>query len=63
MEDQQRRLQELSMKHDLSNRVQIKLIRMARTISDMRGEPFISDVASEEALTLRKIGKGGGIDA
>jgi len=29
----------------------------------MRGEPFISDVASEEALTLRKIGKGGGIDA
>jgi magnesium chelatase family protein len=56
-ESQQSRLQDLSMKHGLSNRVQIKLIRLARTISDMRGEQFISDVAIEEALTLRRIVK------
>lgn len=56
-EAQQSRLQDLSMKYGLSNRVQIKLIRLARTISDMRGEPFISDVAIEEALILRRIGK------
>ncbi|MEH7886355.1 hypothetical protein V7654_18810 [Bacillus sp. JJ1609] len=36
-DSQQGRLQDLSMKYGLSNRVQIKLIRLARTISDMRG--------------------------
>ncbi|WP_102264463.1 YifB family Mg chelatase-like AAA ATPase [Mesobacillus jeotgali] len=56
-ESQQRRLQDLSMNHGLSNRVQIKLIRLARTISDMRGDQFISDAAIEEALILRRIGK------
>lgn len=56
-ESQQVRLQDFSIKHGLSNRVQIKLIRLARTISDMRGENFISDGAIEEALTLRKIGR------
>ncbi|MBT2692586.1 ATP-binding protein, partial [Bacillus sp. ISL-55] len=56
-ECQQSQLQDLSMKHGLSNRVQIKLIRLARTISDMRGDQFISDVAIEEALKLRRIGK------
>ncbi|MEW8972115.1 MAG: YifB family Mg chelatase-like AAA ATPase [Mesobacillus sp.] len=54
---QQSRLQDLSIKFGLSNRVQIKLIRLARTISDMRSQRFISDEAIEEALTLRKIGK------
>ena len=54
---QQSRLQDLSIKFGLSNRVQIKLIRLARTISDMRSQQFISDEAIEEALTLRKIGK------
>ncbi|MGM0901275.1 MAG: hypothetical protein ACQEXB_09285 [Bacillota bacterium] len=36
------------MKYGLSDRVQIKIIRMARTISDMRGEQSITDVAIEE---------------
>jgi magnesium chelatase family protein len=54
---QQNRLQEMAMKYGLSNRVQIKLIRLARTISDMRGEQYISDGAIEEALTLRRIRK------
>jgi magnesium chelatase family protein len=50
-------IQNVSMKYGLSNRVQIKIIRMARTISDMRGEQSITDVAIEEALAMRRIGK------
>jgi magnesium chelatase family protein len=53
---QQQRLQQLSMKYGLSNRVQIKLIRLARTISDLEGEDSVSDEALEEALKLRKMG-------
>jgi len=51
------------MKDGLSNKVQIKIIRMARTISDMRGEQSISDSAIDEALTMRRVGKGGERDA
>ena len=35
---QQGHLQNLSMKHGLSNRVQIKIIRLARTIADLKGD-------------------------
>jgi magnesium chelatase family protein len=52
---QQRQLQQLSMKHGLSNRVQIKLIPLARTIADLKGEEAISDESVEEAMELRRM--------
>jgi magnesium chelatase family protein len=52
---QQQRLQQLSMKYGLSNRVQIKLIRLARTIADLKGEEAISNESVEEAMILRKM--------
>ncbi|WP_209121814.1 hypothetical protein [Alkalihalobacillus sp. BA299] len=52
---QQHHLQRLSIKQGLSNRVQIKIIRLARTIADLRGEDAISDEALGEALLLRKM--------
>lgn len=53
--DQQQELQSLSMKQGFSNRVQIKIIRLARTIADLKGEQSISDTDLEEALSLRKM--------
>ncbi|GAA0319145.1 YifB family Mg chelatase-like AAA ATPase [Bacillus carboniphilus] len=47
-------LQQWSSKRNWSNRVQIKLIRLARTISDLNGSEMITDEALWEALTLRK---------
>ncbi len=35
--------------------MQIKIIRLARTIADLRGEDAISDEALGEALLLRKM--------
>lgn len=52
---QQEYLQNLSIKHGLSNRVQIKIMRLARTIADLNGEDSISDETLEEAVTLRKM--------
>jgi magnesium chelatase family protein len=54
---QQEELQQLSMKVGMSNRVQIKIIRIARTIADLNGEEHISDDALQEALLLRQIEK------
>ncbi|MGQ4669009.1 YifB family Mg chelatase-like AAA ATPase [Metabacillus halosaccharovorans] len=52
--DQQRRfLQKRAMKQNWSNRISIKMIRLARTISDLRGERNLSDEALWEAITLR----------
>jgi len=51
---QQEALQMISVREALSNRVQIKLIRLARTISDLNGEDRISDGALEEAFSYRK---------
>lgn len=48
-------LQSLSIKQGLSNRVQIKIIRLVRTIADLKGEDLLSDEVLEEAITLRKI--------
>ncbi|MFA9560653.1 YifB family Mg chelatase-like AAA ATPase [Evansella sp. AB-rgal1] len=53
--NQQHELQSLSIKQGFSNRVQIKLIRLARTIADLKGEQMISDEALLEALSLRKM--------
>lgn len=52
---QQQILQDVCMKHGLSNRVHIKVIRLARTISDLDEEEVISDRAILEALKLRKV--------
>ncbi|MGE6203842.1 YifB family Mg chelatase-like AAA ATPase [Guptibacillus hwajinpoensis] len=52
---QQQNLQSLSSAQGFSNRVQIKIIRLARTIADLKGDDIISDQAIEEALLLRKI--------
>jgi magnesium chelatase family protein len=51
----QKDLQQLSLQHGLSNRVQIKILRLARTIADLDGKDFISDIALNEALSLRRI--------
>jgi len=52
---QQEALQMISVREALSNRVQIKLICLARTISDLNGEDRISDGALEEVFSYRKI--------
>lgn len=48
-------LQDICMKAGLSNRVHIKVIRIARTIADLDGEDVISDQAIMEALKLRNV--------
>jgi magnesium chelatase family protein len=53
--EQQLLLQELSIKKDWSNRTQIKLIRLARTISDLHGSESISDESIWEAIKLNKL--------
>jgi magnesium chelatase family protein len=49
---QQRTLQELSYKNDWSNRTQIKIIRLARTISDLQNSDLISDESIWRAIKL-----------
>ncbi|WP_245747373.1 magnesium chelatase subunit ChlI family protein [Anaerobacillus alkalidiazotrophicus] len=43
------------MEHGLSNRVHVKVTRIARTISDLNSEETISDQAIIEAFGLRGI--------
>ncbi|WML41528.1 YifB family Mg chelatase-like AAA ATPase [Neobacillus sp. OS1-2] len=54
--DQQKMLSSVAAKQNWSNRVQIKIIRLARTISDLGGEDKITDTAIWEAMTLRRWG-------
>ncbi|MFS0774838.1 YifB family Mg chelatase-like AAA ATPase [Neobacillus sp. 3P2-tot-E-2] len=54
--EQQRILTNVAVKQNWSNRVQIKIIRLARTISDLAGESRITDNAIWEAMTLRRSG-------
>ena len=54
--EQQRMLTNVAVKQNWSNRVQIKIIRLARTISDLAGESRITDNAIWEAMTLRRSG-------
>ncbi|MBU9723153.1 MULTISPECIES: ATP-binding protein [Bacillaceae] len=53
--EQQHLLQRVCIQEGLSNRVQIKIIRLARTIADLNGSGMISNEALVEALSLRKI--------
>ncbi|UTI44489.1 hypothetical protein [Niallia sp. RD1] len=52
--EQKKTLTQISSKQNWSNRVQIKIIRLARTISDLAGEERIADQAIWEAMTLRR---------
>lgn len=45
-------LQQMVLKKKWSNRVQVKIMRLARTISDLRGEDHISEEAIWEAMSL-----------
>ncbi|MBH9967916.1 YifB family Mg chelatase-like AAA ATPase [[Bacillus] enclensis] len=54
---QQKDIQQLSIQYGLSNRVQIKIIRLARTISDLMGEEAITEAALTEALSFRKLSR------
>lgn len=50
---QQLLLQQWASQHQWSNRVQAKIIRLARTISDLKGTEEIADESLWEAMTLR----------
>ncbi|MDG5789319.1 YifB family Mg chelatase-like AAA ATPase [Evansella sp. AB-P1] len=52
---QQQLLQKVCIQEGLSNRVQIKIIRLARTIADLKGEKAISNDCLLEAMKLRKV--------
>lgn len=49
---QQRTLQQFSAKKNWSNRTEIKIVRLARTISDLKGSAHISDECIWEAVKL-----------
>jgi len=53
-ESQQKMITQMSSKQQWSNRVQIKIIRLARTISDLSGELNITDESIWKAITLRR---------
>jgi magnesium chelatase family protein len=54
--EQQKMLTNVALKQNWSNRVQIKIIRLVRTISDLAGEEKITETAIWEAVTLRRWG-------
>jgi len=47
-------IQQMTLKKKWSNRVQIKIIRLARTIADLREEPQITEEALWEAIVLSR---------
>ncbi|MBE3570824.1 MAG: YifB family Mg chelatase-like AAA ATPase [Bacillales bacterium] len=53
-EYQQKMIHQISSKKQWSNRVQIKIVRLARTISDLVGETHITDESIWKAITLRR---------
>lgn len=53
--EQQRMLSKVAAKQNWSNRVQIKIIRLARTISDLAGEEYITESSLWEAFSLRRL--------
>lgn len=54
-ERQQKMITQVSSKQQWSNRVQIKIVRLARTISDLAGERNIIDESIWKAITLRRM--------
>ncbi|WP_245947433.1 hypothetical protein [Bacillus taeanensis] len=53
--EQERILQQCALKQKWSNRVQVKVIRTARTIVDFEGKEETTDEAIWEAMTLRRV--------
>ncbi|WP_309486304.1 ATP-binding protein [Cytobacillus firmus] len=53
--DQQRKLQQFSYKKNCSNRTQIKIMGLARTISDLQGSVGITDQSIWEAVKLNSL--------
>ncbi|MBM7572663.1 ATP-binding protein [Aquibacillus albus] len=56
--DQQKMVQQWSTQYNWSTRVQMKVLRITRTIADLKGEDCISNDALWEAMTLRRTIKG-----
>ncbi|OIJ14269.1 magnesium chelatase [Anaerobacillus alkalilacustris] len=54
-EKQKQLMHDICMEHGLSNRVHVKVTRIARTIADLNNEEKISDQAMIEAFELRGI--------
>ncbi|WP_242009678.1 hypothetical protein [Halalkalibacter nanhaiisediminis] len=54
-ENQYNMIRQLSSKHQWSKRVQIKIIRLARTIADLAGSEEITDESIWKAITLRRV--------
>jgi magnesium chelatase family protein len=52
-QEQYKIIHQHASKNNWSNRTQIKIIRLARTISDLKGETDITDKSIREAVTLR----------
>jgi magnesium chelatase family protein len=53
--EQQRNLQQLAIKENWSNRTQIKIIRLARTIADLQASTSISDESIWQASKLNRV--------
>ena len=51
-------MQQMAMKKKWSNRVQVKILRLARTISDVKGEEQISEEALWEAMSMSRSNEG-----
>lgn len=49
-----RLMQQMALKKKWSNRVQVKILRLARTISDVRGEEQLSEEALWEAMSMSR---------
>ena len=54
-EHQKKMIKQMSSKQQWSNRVEIKIIRLARTISDLEGSIGITDESIWKAMTLRRL--------
>lgn len=52
---QQQSLQRIAIKKNWSNRTQIKIIRLARTISDLQASPTIADQSICDAIKLNEV--------
>lgn len=53
-ENQHKMMAQISSKQQWSNRVQIKIIRLARTIADLAGDIHITDESIWKAIQLRR---------
>ncbi|WP_369801975.1 hypothetical protein [Oceanobacillus sp. Castelsardo] len=53
-EEQQKMIQQWASKYHWSTRVQMKILRLARTISDLSGHEAITNESIWEAVTMRR---------